>query len=67
MSAFDQVDEFKIALRMKNWTPEEWAGIRENYAEYRAAMGTEANKSLNQFAYGVAAMNELYAALQEAK
>ena len=67
MSAFDLVDEFKIQLRMKNWTPTDWAGIRENYAEYRAAMGTEANKSLNQFAYGIAAMNELYAALQESK
>ena len=64
MNAFNMVDEFKIQLRMKNWTPEEWAGIRENYAEYRAAMGAEANKSLNQFAYGVAAMNELYAALE---
>jgi len=67
MKAFDLVDEFKIQLRMKNWTPSDWAGIRENYAEYRAAMGPEANKSLNQFAYGIAAQNELYAALSEAQ
>ena len=62
-----KVENAKIIRRMKNWTGSEWDGIRENYAEYRAAFGPEATKSLNEFAFGIAAQNELYALLKEAK
>ena len=57
----------KIIARMKNWTAAEWDGVRENYAEYKGSLGEEATKSLNEFAFGIASMNELYAMLQESK
>ena len=46
---------------------DEWMNTRANYAEYLAAFGPDATKTFRQFAYGIAAQNELYAALQETK
>jgi hypothetical protein len=62
-----KVENHKIVSRMKSWTSTEWEGIRENYAEYRGSLGPEATKTFKQFAFGIAAQNELYAMLQEAK
>ena len=61
------IENHKIVARMRSWTSAEWDGIRENYAEYRGALGEEATKSLHQFAFGIAAQNELYAMLMESK
>ncbi len=62
-----KIENAKIIARMKSWTATEWEGVRENYAEYRGSLGAEATKSLNEFAFGIASMNELYAMLQESK
>ena len=67
MSAFDLVTPEAIERRMTGWTTDEWMNTRANYAEYLAAFGDEATKTFRQFAYGIAAQNELYAALQESK
>jgi len=66
MKAFDLVTPEKIERRMTGWTESEWDGIRENFWEYQASFGPEATKTFRQFAYGIAAQNELYVALQEA-
>ena len=52
---------------MKSWTETDWDGVRENYSEYKGALGPEATKGLIEFAFGIAAQNELYAMLMEAK
>ena len=62
-----QIENAKIVARMKSWTGAEWDGVRENYAEYKGSLGKEATKSLMEFAYGIAAQNELYAMLSESK
>ena len=62
-----KIENAKIIARMKSWTESEWEGVRENYAEYRGSLGEEATKSLMEFAFGIAAQNELYAMLSEAK
>ena len=67
MKAFDLVTPEKIQKRMDTWDARDWEGIRANYAEYRGSLGDEADKTFRQFAYGIAAQNELYAALQERK
>ena len=67
MSAFDMVTPERIERRLTGWTESEWEGARANYFEYKAAFGPEATKTFRQFAYQLAAQNELYAALQEAK
>lgn len=67
MKAFDLVTPEKIQERIDSWDARDWDGIRANYFEYQAAMGSEAEKTLKQFAYGIAAQNELYAALVEEK
>ena len=68
MKAFEyyEVTPEKIERRMTGWTSSEWEGVKENYAEYRAALGPEATKTMAEFAYGIAAQNELYAALKAA-
>ena len=67
MKAFDMVTPEKIERRLTGWSALEWEDVRANYNEYQAAMGTEADKTFKQFAWGIAAQNELYAALVEAK
>lgn len=67
MKAFDLVTPEKIQNRIDSWDARDWDGIRANYFEYKAAFGPEAEKSLREFAWGVAAQNELFAALQETK
>jgi len=62
-----QVTPENIERRMTGWSALEWEGVKENFAEYRAAMGPEATKTLREFAYGIAAQNELYAALKAAQ
>ena len=66
-SAFDMVTPEKIERRLTGWSTDEWLNTRANYAEYLAAYGPDATKTFREFAYGIAAQNELYAALQEAK
>ena len=65
--ALDMVTPEKIERRMTGWSTDEWMNTRANYAEYLAAFGLDASKTFRQFAYGIAAQNELYAALQETK
>ena len=67
MKAFDLVTPEKIQKRMDSWSAAEYMDVRANYAEYLAAFGDEADKTFLTFAYGVASMNELYAAMQESK
>ena len=67
MKALDLVTPENIERRMTGWSALEWEGVKENYAEYRAAMGPEATKTMSEFAYGIAAQNELYAALNAAQ
>lgn len=67
MKAFDLVTPEKIERRLTGWSESEWEGARENWMEYRAALGPEATKSFREFAWGLAAQNELYAALKEAQ
>ena len=64
MKAFDLVTPEKIQKRMDTWSTAEYMDVRANYAEYLAAFGDEADKSFRTFAYGIAAQNELYDALQ---
>ena len=61
------IENHKIIARMKSWTETDWDGVRENYSEYKGALGDEATKGLIEFAFGIAAQNELYAMLMEAK
>lgn len=65
--AFDMVTPEAIERRLTGWSEDEWLNCRANFMEYQAAFGPEATKTFRQFAYGIAAQNELYAALQEAK
>lgn len=67
MSAFDLVTDEMIERKLTSWTESDWDGVRENWMEYRAALGPEATKNLRQFAWTQAAMNCLYTVLQEAK
>ena len=67
MKALDLVTPENIERRMTGWSALEWEGVKENFAEYRAAMGPEATKTMSEFAYGIAAQNELYAALKAAQ
>ena len=56
-----------IERRMTGWSALEWEGVKENFAEYRAALGPEATKTLKEFAWGIAAQNVLYQQLREIK
>lgn len=67
MSAFDMVTPEKIERRMTGWSTADWMERRREYAEYLSAFGDEATDTFRQFAWSVASMNELYAALQECK
>jgi len=63
-----KVENHKIIARMKSWDARDWEGIREHFAEYRGSLGPEATKTFKEFAFGVAAQNELYSMLHaEAK
>jgi hypothetical protein len=64
MKAFDLVTDEAIERRLTGWTESEWEGCRENWLEYRAALGPEATRTFREFAYRQAAMNELYSALK---
>jgi hypothetical protein len=66
MKAFDLVTPEMIERKLTSWTESEWEGVKENYFEYRAALGPEATKTLRQFAWGQAAMNCLYSVMKEA-
>jgi len=66
MKAFDLVTDAMIQERMDSWTAAEYEGVRENFFEYKAALGPEATKTFREFAWGQAAMNCLYAVLKEA-
>ena len=66
MNAYYNITPEKIERRMTGWTSSDWEGVKENYAEYRAALGEEATKTMSEFAYGIAAQNELYSALKAA-
>jgi len=66
MSAYDMVSPEMIERRLTGWSETEWEGARENWMEYRAALGPEATKTFREFAWGQAAMNCLYAAMKEA-
>ena len=66
MKAFDLVTDEMIARKLTSWTESEWDGVRENWMEYRAALGPEATKTLRQFAWTQAAMNCLYSVMKEA-
>lgn len=52
-----------IERRMTSWSESEWEGVKENFMEYRAALGFEATKTLREFAWGIAAQNLLFDAL----
>jgi hypothetical protein len=67
MSLADLVTDEMIERKLTGWTESEWDGVRENWMEYRAALGPEATKTLRQFAWTQAAMNCLATVLQEAK
>ena len=54
-----------IERRLTGWSEDEWMNTRANYAEYKAAYGPDATQSFREYAYGIAAQNELYAALEE--
>lgn len=53
-----------IERRLTSWSESEWDMNRENYFEYRAACGEEATKTFREFAWGIAAQNLLFDALQ---
>ena len=56
-----------IVAKLAEWSDTEWEGVHENFMEYRAALGPEATKSLEEFAWGIAAQNVLYQQLREIK
>ena len=56
-----------IRERMDSWDARGWEGVRENYFEYRAALGPDATKSFKEFAVGIATQNCLYAIMLEEK
>jgi hypothetical protein len=55
-----------IERKLTSWTESEWDGIRENFWEYQASFGPEATKTFREFAWGIAAQNCLFTALEEA-
>ena len=65
MKAFDLVTPEKIQERIDSWDARDWDGIRANYFEYQAAMGSEADKTFEGFAWGIAAQNCLFSALTQ--
>ena len=67
MKAFDLVTPEMIERKLTSWTEREWEGVKENYFEYRAALGPEATKTLREFAWGLAAQNCLFSVLKEAQ
>lgn len=67
MSVADLVTPEMIQARLDSWDARDWDGIRANYFEYQAAMGSEAEKTLKQFAYGIAAQNVLFSMLKDAQ
>ena len=67
MKAFDLVTDEMIERKLTSWTESEWEGVRENWMEYRAALGPEATKTLRQFAWTQAAMNCLYSVMKGAQ
>ena len=66
MKAVDLVTPEMIERKLTSWTEREWEGVKENYFEYRAALGPEATKTLREFAWGLAAQNCLFSVLKEA-
>ena len=55
----------RIERKVTGWTESEWEGVRENFAEYRGALGDEATKTFREFAWGIASQNILFEILQE--
>ena len=54
------VDIDRVQRKMDSWTAAEYEGARENFFEYRAALGDEATKTFREFAFGIAAQNVLF-------
>ena len=50
----------QIAARLESWTESMWDACAANFQEYKAAMGDEAWKTFDQFAWGIAAQNVLF-------
>ena len=50
----------QISARLESWTESMWDACEANYREYKAAMGDEAWKTFEQFAWGIAAQNVLF-------
>ena len=67
MKAFDLVTPEMIERKLTSWTESEWDGVRENFWEYQASLGPEATKTFREFAWGIAAQNCLFTALEEAQ
>ena len=66
-TASDLVTPERIRARLDSWSESEWEGAFENWMEYKAALGPDATKGYAEFAYGIAAQNELFAALKGAQ
>lgn len=54
------VDFDRVERKLTGWTESEWEGCRENYAEYKGSLGSEATKTFREFAFGIAAQNVLF-------
>ena len=54
----------QIEERLASWDDMEWAMYRENFSEYKGALGHEATKTFEEFAWGIAAQNILFTILR---
>ena len=58
------VDFDRVERKVTGWDAREWEGVRENFFEYRAALGDEATKTFKEFAWSIAAQNVLFEMIQ---
>jgi hypothetical protein len=62
----DLVTPEMIVARLDEWDARTWDDVRGYWMEYRAALGDEATKTFKEFAWGIAAQNLLFDALEAA-
>ena len=58
------IDPKRVYDKIASWTAADEEGVRENFFEYRAALGDEATKTFREFAFGIAAQNILFEMIQ---
>lgn len=58
------IDPKRVYDKIASWTAADEEGVRENFFEYRAALGDEATKTFHEFQWGIASQNVLFEMIQ---